>query len=351
MGRSGKCYRNAAPFSRQRAWAPILWRRPAVPRGPDQTMVVEPNSPGVTIDVGRLLPSIVSVRTTIPEDAYTASILGTERTGHGVVIGENGLILTIGYLVMEAETVWVVDNDGNPSAAHVLANDQESGFGLVQTLTPLQLPAVSLGDSNSASEGDPVLVVGYGDASEAVQAQIVSRREFAGYWEYLVENAIFTEPTYPDWSGAALFGQAGELLGICSLFIQRGDGDATSDQNMFVPTDVLKPILDELTAQGETSRPSRPWLGMFTMESDDRLAVAGLVHDGPAHKAGVKVGDFVLAVGGTPVSELAQLYRRTWAIGGAGADVPLSIGRDGRTFDLVVHSSDRSERLKAPPLH
>ncbi len=314
-------------------------------------MVVEPSTPNVSVDVGQILPSVVSVRTTIPDDAYTASILGTERTGHGVVIGENGLILTIGYLVMEAESVWVIDHKGRPSAAHVLANDQETGFGLVQTLAPLQLPAVGLGSSVNAGVGDPVVVLGYGEASDAVQARIVSRREFAGYWEYLVDNAIFTEPTYPDWSGAALFGRTGELLGICSLFIQRGDGEAASDQNMFVPIDLLKPILDELTAQGETSRPSRPWLGMFTMEAEDRLAVAGLVDNGPANKAGVKVGDFVLAVGGVPIADLADMYRRIWALGRAGAEVPLSIGRDGRTFDVTVHSGDRSDRLKAPPLH
>jgi S1-C subfamily serine protease len=317
-------------------------------------MAVEPNtpdSPGVSIDLGRILPSIVSIRTTVPDDAYTASILGVERMGHGVVIGANGLILTIGYLLMEAETVWVVDHEGRPAEAHVLANDQETGFGLVQTLTPLDLPAVGLGDSNSAAEGDPVVAVGYGAVSDAVQARIVSRREFAGYWEYLVDNAIFTEPTYPDWSGAALFGSGGALLGICSLFIQRGDGDAASDQNMFVPIDLLKPILDELTAQGDMSRPSRPWLGMFTMEAEDRLAVAGLVDDGPARKAGVKVGDFVLAVGGAPIADLTDMYRRIWALGEAGADVPLSLSRDGRTFDVVVHSGDRSDRLKAPALH
>lgn len=314
-------------------------------------MVIEPVAPNVSINLDRILPSIVSVRTTIPEDAYTASILGVERMGHGVVIGENGLILTIGYLIMEAESVWVIDHDGRPAEAHVLAHDQETGFGLVQTLTPLRLPTVSLGDSNSAAEGDPVVVVGYGDASDAVQASIVSRREFAGYWEYLVDNAIFTEPTYADWSGAALFSQGGELLGICSLFIQRGDGDATSDQNMFVPIDLFKPILDELTTQGEMSRPSRPWLGMFTMEAEDRLAVAGLVDDGPADKAGVKVGDVVLAVGGAPIIDLAEMYRRIWNMGRAGAKVPLSLNRDGRTFDVVVHSGDRSDRLKTPVLH
>jgi len=314
-------------------------------------MVVEPNAPNISIDIGRILPSIVSVRTIIPDDAYTASILGTERMGHGVVIGENGLILTIGYLVMEAESVWVMDHEGRPSAAHVLANDQETGFGLVQTLTPLHLPAVELGDSNRAAQGDAVVIVGYGNASDAVQASIISRREFAGYWEYVVDDAIFTDPTYADWSGAALFGRSGELLGICSLFIQRGDGDAATDQNMFVPIDLLKPILDELTAQGEMSRPSRPWLGMFTMEAEERLAIAGLVDDGPAHKAGVKVGDFVLAVGGVPVADLAEMYHRIWALGGAGTDVPLCLGRDGRTFDLVVRSGDRSDRLKAPALH
>ena len=295
--------------------------------------------------------SIVSIRASIPEDAYTASILGTERTGHGVVIGENGLILTIGYLVMEAETIWVIGHEAGPIAAHVLANDQETGFALVQTLTPLDLPAIALGNSKNAREGDPVVIAGFGAPSEAVHARIVARREFAGYWEYLVDNAIFTEPTYPDWSGAALFGPGGELLGICSLFIQRGDGDAEADQNMFVPIDMLKPILNELTAQGEASRPSRPWLGMFTMEAETRLAVAGLVSDGPASKAGIKVGDFVIGVGGSPIKDLGELYRKVWALGEAGAEVPLAIGRDGRTIDVVVQSGDRSDRLKSPQIH
>ena len=314
-------------------------------------MVAQPNSGEPSFELERVMASVVSIRASIPEDAYTASILGTDRTGHGVVIGENGLILTIGYLVMEAETIWVVGHDGGPAAAHVLANDQETGFALVQTLTPLDLPAIALGNSKNTREGDSVVIAGFGDPSEVVHASVVARREFAGYWEYLVDDAIFTEPTYPDWSGAALFGPGGELLGICSLFIQRGDGDAQADQNMFVPIDLLKPILDELTAQGEASRPSRPWLGMFTMEAEQRLAIAGMVNDGPAHKAGIKVGDFIVGVGGSPIGDLGEMYRRVWAMGTAGAEVPLAISRDGRTIDVVVNSGDRSDRLKSPQVH
>ena len=151
-------------------------------------------------DLDRIYASLVGVRTIVPEDAYTASLLGTERSGNGVVIGEDGLVLTIGYLITDAEQVWIIDNFGRAVAGHVLGYDHESGFGLVQTLGDLDLPALPFGDSDILREGDPVLLGGLGGSKGAISAKVMAIREFAGYWEYLLDKAIFTAPAHPNWA-------------------------------------------------------------------------------------------------------------------------------------------------------
>ena len=250
-----------------------------------------PTSDEVAFDLEAVLGSVVALRAHIPEDAMTASVLGTERAGHGVVINDSGLVLTIGYLVTEADSVWLVDNANTTVPAYVVAYDQETGFGLVQALQRLPVAGLPLGSSDTLSEGDYVVFAGHGGVSQAVAAEVVLKREFAGYWEYLLEEAIFTAPAHPNWGGAAVIGRDGTLRGIGSLLVQHVRGDEeTFNANMVVPVDLLKPILDELLAYGRRNKPSRPWLGMMTTEYEGHLVVAGVTNGGPRRAGGGRSG-------------------------------------------------------------
>ena len=305
-----------------------------------------------SFDLERALASVVAVRTEIPSDAFTASILGTERAGNGVVIDENGLILTIGYLITEAETVWVTAAGGMAAPAHVVGYDQTTGFGLIQALGRLGVPPLELGSAAEAKVGDPVIVAGEGGLAHALKAQIVSKREFAGYWEYVLDEAIFTSPPHPSWGGAACIGADGRVIGIGSLFVQEARAEGVPSQgNMIVPIDLLKPILPDLLALGQVDGPPRPWLGMYASEAEDTVFVAGVASGGPADQAGLKPGDFVLEVAGTRVTELAATFRRIWSIGPAGSAIPLTIARDGNLRRITIHSADRNDFLKKPRLH
>ena len=321
-------------------------------------MQLKPDSPRppapeeVSFDLETALGSVVSLRAHVPEDAMTASILGTERAGHGVAINDSGLVLTIGYLVTEAESVWLVDNANTTVPAYVVAYDQETGFGLVQALQRLPVAGLPLGSSDTLARGDYVVFAGHGGVSQAVAAEVVLKREFAGYWEYLLEEAIFTAPAHPNWGGAAVIGRDGTLRGIGSLLVQhvRGDEEAFK-ANMVVPVDLLKPILDELLVYGRQNKPGRPWLGMMTTEYEGHLVVAGVTTGGPAEKAGVEAGDVVIEVDGESVSELATMFRRVWRLGDAGVSVPLTLYRSDSAREVVIESVSRDQRLKRPSLH
>lgn len=310
-------------------------------------LLAQPKPEDFAFDLDRALLSVVGLQANIPEDAFTASILGTERSGSGVVIGEKGLVLTIGYLVTEAESVWLSTADGGATPAHVLAHDQESGFGLVQALGRLGVPALALGRSSEIKAGDRVIVAG-GGRRQSVRASVIGKQEFAGYWEYLLEEAIFTAPAHPFWGGTGLIGRDGTLLGIGSLNVQQGTERA--DLNMMVPIDILKPILDELLTHGRRNRPPRPWLGLYSAESDGKVVIAGLSERGPAAAAGMRVGDIVWAVRDESVQSLADFYRKIWASGAAGVEIPMEVLREDRTVWLRIKSVDRRALLKAPRL-
>jgi S1-C subfamily serine protease len=316
---------------------------------------VQPKSEDYDYDLDLALGAIVGVRTMIPADAFTAETLGTERAGHGVIIRNDGLVLTIGYLVTEAETVWLTLAGGRVVPAHVLGYDQETGFGLVQALARIDVPALALGSSSKAKVGDHVVVAGAGGRQNAVAARIVAKQEFAGYWEYLLDEAIFTAPSHPHWGGTGLIGSAGELLGIGSLQVQQGgseDGKQSPvDINMIVPIDLLKPILDDLTTIGRPSKSPRPWLGIFAAEVGERIVIAGMTRRGPASKSSLRVGDIVMSVAGQDVRGLPTFFRNVWSLGPAGAPVPLTINRNGRTMDVTVMSGDRRTFLRGPVLH
>jgi len=300
------------------------------------------------MSVDPVLRSVVALRASIPEDAFTAGTLGTQREGSGVVIRDDGLVLTIGYLVTEAEQVWLTSARGQAVPAHVLGYDQETGFGLVQPLGRLGLPALELGSAAEAELGDPVVLAD--GSGRSVEASIVAKQEFAGYWEYLLDEAIFTAPAHPWWGGAALIGTDGRLLGIGSLRLQMSRDEEVADINMVVPVDLLPPILDDLLSQGRVNRPPRPWLGAFSAESDGRVVVMSVTDRGPAAKAGLRRGDVISEVRDGEVESLADFYRKIWSSGPAGTEIPMRVLRDGRETWLRVKSADRNSFLRKPRL-
>ena len=310
----------------------------------------QPHAGDFGFDLERALASVVGLHSIIPADAFTAETLGTERAGNGVVI-DDGLVLTIGYLITEAETLWLHLGDGRVMEGHALGFDSVSGFGLVQALGRLNINPLPLGSSATARIGERVVVGGAGGRTRSVASQIVAKQEFAGYWEYLLDEAIFTYPAHPNWGGAGLISNSGELIGIGSLQMERERGGRTEHVNMIVPIDLLKPVLDDLRRFGRVNRPARPWLGMFSTEIDHRVVVIGIAGNGPAARAELKAGDVILAVDGEKVTSQSAFYRKLWALGDAGVDVPLTVHHEGVTFDVVLASTDRARLLKAPKLH
>ncbi len=296
------------------------------------------------------LDSVVGVEARVPADARTANALGTRREGSGVVIDDKGLVLTIGYLILEAESTEIVLPGDRRIPAEVVAYDYDSGFGLLRALGRLDLDPVDLGDSSALTAHSQILVASFGYAQNLTPALVASRRDFAGYWEYLLPNAIFTTPPHRGFGGAALFGPDGRLLGIGSLFV--GDA-AAKDQplagNMFVPIDALKPIMADLLSHGRRSGPGHPWLGVFTQELRGRLFVDRVSPQGPAAAAGLAVGDIIVSVGDAPVAGMADFYRKIWALGEPGVTVPLTVLKADGLSQVEIKSGDRYDYLKLKP--
>jgi len=294
-----------------------------------------------------ILKAIVKVRAIIHEDAVTAQSLGTEREGNGVLIDSAGHILTIGYLILEAKTIEVTDAAGEVMAATFVGYDYDSGFGLLRVDRNLGVKPMKLGKSSDLKAGDPALVAGHKGSGSVSGVRVAARQEFTGYWEYLLENAIYTIPPYQNYGGAALIGSDGSLLGIGSLFTRTDvPGLGTLPANMFVPIDLLKPILPDLITAGRSQKPPKPWLGMHTDESYGRVFVIRIHPGGPAQKANLQIGDLVLKVNQQPVSGQADFYRKVWALGKAGVEVPISILRGTEIQDITVRSDDRYKFLK-----
>jgi S1-C subfamily serine protease len=311
---------------------------------------LQPRSDEYGFDLDRVLSSIVGLHSIIPQDGFTAETLGTERAGNGVVI-DDGLVLTIGYLITEAQTVWLHLGDGRVMEGHALGFDAVTGFGLVQALGRLNIDPLPIGSSAATKIGDHVVVGGAGGRTRSVASRIAAKQEFAGYWEYLLDEAIFTHPAHPNWGGAGMISNRGELLGIGSLQLERERSGKAEHVNMIVPIDLLKPVLDDLRRFGRVNRPARPWLGMYSTEIDNRVVVIGISGNGPAARAELKAGDVILAVKGEKITSQAGFYRKLWSLGAAGVDVPLTVHHEGVTFDVTLASTDRGRLLKGPRLH
>jgi len=322
----------------------------------DIPLNLQPDPDDLAYDLDTALRAVVGLRATVPADAFTAETLGTERIGSGVAIRgtglPDGLVLTIGYLITEAETVWLTTNDARVLPGHALAYDQATGFGLVLALGRLDLPALELGDSDAVAVSTTLVMAAAGGRARAVETKLVGRQEFAGYWEYLLDEALFVAPAHPFWSGSALIGPDGRLIGIGSLILQQGDGAGhRADMNMVVPIALLRPILEPMLTTGSTGLPPRPWLGIFVMESDGGLVVGGLADGGPAERAGIRAGDRITGFGDEEVSEVATLWRLLWLAGPPGVQVRLQVARDDATLSVRVTTSERSRFLRTPLMH
>jgi len=294
-----------------------------------------------------LVSAVVRIKTHINPDGHTVQGLGREREGSGIVIDNDGLVLTIGYLMVEAYAAEVIDNSGRTVPANVVGYDHESGFGLLRTIEPLKLKPMPLGKSADVKERDPVLVASFGGADMVAGAYVVAKREFAGNWEYMLDEALFTAPPHPAWSGAALISREGKLVGVGSLIVgDAGGGSEKTPGNMFVPIDRLSPILGDLISDGRAAGPGRPWLGVSTEELHGRLFVSRVTPGGPAEKAGLKRGDVIVGVNGDVPKSMADFYRKVWAQGAAGASVALDVLQDSQMRRLDVKSINRLDHLK-----
>jgi S1-C subfamily serine protease len=294
-----------------------------------------------------ILKAVVKVRAVIPDGALTAPFLGTEREGNGILIDSDGYILTIGYLILEAARIEVIDAENQVIEAKFIAYDYDTGFGLIRADKFLNVVPLELGSSSELKQGDPALVAGYKGSEDVVGVRVVQRNEFVGYWEYLLENAIYTTPPYQNFAGAALIGPDGSLLGIGSIFTRVAvAGFGAIPANMFVPIDLLKPILNDLKTDGRSRRPQKPWLGVFTEEAHGRLFITRLTAGGPGEKSKLKAGDIVLKVDRQPVTNQADFYRKVWALGGAGVKVPISILRETEIKEITLNSIDRYQLFR-----
>lgn len=294
-----------------------------------------------------LIGAVVQIKTFINPEGRTLQNLGREREGSGIVIDGNGLVLTIGYLMVEAHAAQVTTNDGRTVPANVVGYDNETGFGLLQAVAPLKVKPLTIGKSADVKERDAAVVASFGGPDRAGRVLVVSKREFAGNWEYMLDEAIFTSPPHPQWSGAALISRDGKLVGVGSLIV----GDATGNRdnvpgNMFVPIDRLPPILSDLIADGRASGPPKPWLGVNTEEAHGRLFVSRVTPDSPAERAGVQRGDIILGVNGVAPDSLADFYRKVWAVGAAGTTIPLDVLHDNEKRRVDVKSMNRLDHLK-----
>ena len=294
--------------------------------------------------------AVVAVKVKALPNARSNEALGERRNGSGVVIAADGLVLTIGYLIQEADTVEVDDSDGHAVPASVVAYDHATGFGLVRPAVPLGIKPIRIGTSAPVAQLDRLMIVTGGDEQNISIATVVSRRQFAGYWEYLIDDAIFTSPPRLDHSGAALVTKDGELVGIGSLFVM--DALTPGEKlpgNMFVPVDLLKPVLDELVKTGNQAGARRPWIGVSSLEEDGRVKVVQVNEESPAEQAGIEAGDIILSINGQPVDNLERFYHALWNNGAPGSVVNLTVLHGPNLRNIPVRSIDRQDFVRRKP--
>jgi S1-C subfamily serine protease len=313
-----------------------------------------PDRSSLSFDLDSALGSIVRLHADVGERCVTAATLGAEREGAGVVIDDDGLILTVGYLIVEARDVTItILGRREPVVGEAIAYDHETGFGMVRALDPLDLPPLPIGSARQLSVGDDVVVSGYGGFDQAIGAELTARQPFAGPWEYMLDEALYTVPPHPYWGGSGLIDRNGTLVGIGSLYLEEplGPGGGARPGNMFIPIDELLPIYDDMINSGRAARAPRPWVGVHVNEAEHRLYVTGVTNDGPGHRAGFRPGDAVLSIEGVPVDNLPDMYRTLWSAGEAGVEVRYTVLRDDDVVNIRVTSGDRYAFLDLPQRH
>ena len=303
-------------------------------------------------NVEKKLNSIVAINSYIPENSYSADLLGTERSGHGIVIREDGLIVTIGYVITEAESIWISTSDSDAVPGYIVGNDYESGLGLIKPMTALNLPKINCGKLKELNVDDSVLIAGHGGLGYMMESSIVAIKEFAGRWEYILDEAIYTSPAHPNWAGAALIGEDGNLYGIGCLLIQDvHESEIISGNNLFVPIETIFPYIEEISQYGARKKKPLPWLGFLLQEEEENLVITGIFTGCPADKAGLKLGDKISLVDHKPVNELATFFRAVWDLGESGIEVPLTVIREAKHLEIIVHSSDRESSFRRGPIN
>lgn len=299
--------------------------------------------PGPSVQPQALLAnSMVSVTTHVPEDAMTASVLGTDRAGYGIRIRDDGLVVTVNYLVTEADQVWLGTGDGQASSAYVVAQDYDSGLALVRPSLSLGGEVLETGSIQDLSPGDRLLVCN-NLAGECLECELVTKQEFVGRWEYLLDQALYTAPACENWAGAALVDNSGRAYGVGSLLLEMpAAGEEMFHGNMFIPLDLLVPHIDQMCEHGRRLAPPRPWMGSMIQEHGGQLIVVGTYRGCPADQAGLKSGDVVLSVDDEPVTSLSEMFRKVWSLGSAGVEIPLTVSASGTVRTCRLKSIDRT---------
>ncbi len=332
-----------------------IWMETAAAQPANLSPATVPADAQTTINaLSRANAAVVGVRVSVADGARSAETLGRNRSGSGVLIGADGLVLTIGYLMLEAQTIQIVTSENQTLPAQAVAYDLATGFGLIRPLLPFRSVApVTLGSVNDVARGEPLMAAtgaqAGGDEADVSTTQMVSKRPFSGYWEYHIESAVFTSPPIDHHSGAPLFNQRGELIGIGSLFVNDAAGGSRKlPGNMFVPVDLLKPILRELTQTGSTSISRRPWIGLTSAEQGGRVQVVSVNKDGPAQAAGLEPGDFVLAVDGVTVANLESFYKKLWARAQPDSEISLTVLQGADVKTIKIRAVDRMTTMSKP---
>jgi serine protease Do len=339
--------------SRRAVWALLvgafwlLMPPPADAASPRQAEAVSPQVQALQ----RAGDAVVALRVTATEGATSADSLGMRRSGSGVVIGPDGLILTIGYLLLEAETIEVITQDDRTLPARQVAYDLATGFGLLRPLVPLRgVEPVPMAGVAGLTPGEPLLVAtGSSSGTEVGFTRLIAMRPFSGYWEYHIESALFTSPPVANHSGAPLFNRNGELVGVGSLFVLEAAGaDRTLPGNMFVPVELLRPVLAEMQSTGSTRASIRPWLGLSSSERDGHVLIVRVDRQGPALAAGLQPGDVVLEVDGIEVATLEAFYKQLWKRPAPDAEVELTVQQGSETRKIRIQAMDRMRTLRKP---
>ena len=320
----------------------------AILQGMQAPVLAQDVAPGprqITVDA----LSVVKVRSKVVPNARSSATLGSQSEGTGVVIDSSGLVMTIGYLILEAENVELSTADGKVFPATVVAYDNATGLGLLKALTPLPIKPVDIGESETAKERELVLIVGFDGVAPAY---IVSKRPFVGNWEYLLDEAIYTAPVTVNWSGAALLNKEGKLLGIGSLVVGDAMGASTRiPGNMFVPIDIIKPVLGDFIANGRSTSQPRPWLGISSQEVQGNLIVTRVSPESPAEDSGLRAGDIIVGIGGQPIKGQADFYTKLWASGAAGVEIAVDVLKGSRVGSYKIKSIDRNRYFRAKPVY